>query len=94
MRAHNRVIAPFRLRIGHIVAHQSPGNDIAQRLRLFLIKFLRLYQRGDHQTRIFRVLAGDAGKRDFRHLAGKIGGAGGACEGQHVIRVISQGNDR
>lgn len=62
MRTHYGVIAPLRLRFGHIGAHQAPGDNIAQLLGLILIQPLRLHQRRDHQTSVFYILTRDAGK--------------------------------
>ncbi|CSH51569.1 Uncharacterised protein [Shigella sonnei] len=90
MRAHNDVIAPFRLLVGDIVAHQTPGDDIAQLLNLIFIKLLHLGKRRDHQPCIFSILPRHTGKRHRCHLTGKIGRSGCTREGQYRIRVVRQ----
>ena len=94
VRTHNRIVSPARLLVGHIGAHQSPRHDIAQLLRLLLIKLLRLHQLRDHQPRVFHIVTRHAGKSHRRHLAGKIGRARTAGKGQDAVGIVCQRDNR
>ena len=92
--AHNRIITPFGLLVGNVIAHQTPGDNVAQLLGLLVIKLLRLHQGRDHQAGILHILTRHAGKGDRRHLSGEIRCAGGASKGHYRIRIVGQRDDR
>ena len=91
---HDGVIAPARLFIGDIAAHQSPRHNIAQLLGLILIELLRLGKGWDHQPGVFHVVTRHAGERHCRHLAGKIGSTRGAGKVHHRLRIVRQLDQR